>query len=103
MNIFVHYKEVFLRCLKNIPIDKKIKNKITVEIPKNKIFGDISFNAPLILSSILNRSSLDIAKEFKDLIIKNNNDFEKIEIAKPGFINFTFKKKNYFKFFKKYT
>ena len=100
MNIFVHYKEVFLQCLKNIPIDKKIKNKITVEIPKNKIFGDISFNAPLILSSILNRSSLDIAKEFKDLIIKNNNDFEKIEIAKPGFINFTFKKKTIVNFLK---
>ena len=53
MNIFEHYKEIFLETINIKNIDKKIKNKIVVEIPKQKIFGDISFNAPLILGSFL--------------------------------------------------
>ena len=73
-------------------LKKKIKNKIAVEIPKQKIFGDISFNAPLILGSFLKKSPLVLAEDFKKKIINNNNDFEKIEVVKPGFINFTFKK-----------
>jgi arginyl-tRNA synthetase len=47
------------------------------------------------LSSILKKNPLILAEEFKNLIVKNNNDFDKIEITKPGFINFTFKKKLY--------
>ena len=46
MNIFDYYKDLFLKIIKDIPIDKVIIKKITVETPKQKIFGDISFNAP---------------------------------------------------------
>ena len=73
-------------------IDKKIKDKIIVEIPKQKIFGDISFNAPLILGSFLKKPPIVLAKEFKKSILNHCNDFEQVEIVKPGFINFTFKK-----------
>ena len=98
MNIFEHYKDIFLNSINNINIDKQIKNKISVEIPRKKIFGDISFNAPLILGSILKKSPLVLAEEFKQSILNQNNDFEKIEIVKPGFINFTFKKSIILKF-----
>ena len=101
MNIFEHYKDIFIETINIKNIDKKIKNKIAVEIPKQKIFGDISFNAPLILGSFLKKSPLVLAEEFKKNIINNNNDFEKIEVVKPGFINFTFKKSILLKFLSK--
>ena len=101
MNIFEHYKDIFIESINIKNIDKKIKNKIAVEIPKQKIFGDISFNAPLILGSFLKKSPLVLAEEFKKNIISNNNDFEKIEVVKPGFINFTFKKSILLKFLSK--
>ncbi|MAK12396.1 MAG: arginine--tRNA ligase [Candidatus Pelagibacter sp.] len=93
MNIFEYYKNLFLQSIDCTNVDIKTRSKISVEIPKQKIFGDISFNAPLILGSTLRKSPLILAEEFKNSIIKNCDDFEKIEIAKPGFINFTFKKK----------
>ena len=101
MNIFEHYKDIFIESINIKNIDKKIKNKIVVEIPKQKIFGDISFNAPLILGSYLIKTPLVFAEDFKKNIINNNNDFEKIEVVKPGFINFTFKKSILLKFLSK--
>ena len=44
MNIFDYYKNLFLKIIKDIPIDKLIIKKINVETPKQKTFGDISFN-----------------------------------------------------------
>ena len=101
MDIFDYYKNLFLKIIKDIPIDKLIIKKITVETPKQKIFGDISFNAPLILASLLKKQPMQLANEIKELIQAANNDFEKIEVAKPGFINFTFKKEIFLKFIKK--
>lgn len=101
MNIFEHYKDIFIESINIKNIDKKIKNKIAVEIPKQKIFGDISFNAPLILGSFLKKSPLVLAEDFKKNIKSNNNDFEKIEVVKPGFVNFTFKKSILLKFLSK--
>ena len=43
---------------------------------------------------------MQLANEIKELIQAANNDFEKIEVAKPGFINFTFKKEIFLKFIK---
>ena len=100
MNIFDYYKNLFLKIIKDIPIDKLIIKKITVETPKQKTFGDISFNAPLILASSLKKQPMQLANEIKELIQAANNDFEKIEVAKPGFINFTFKKEVFLKFIK---
>ena len=100
MNIFDYYKNLFLKIIKDIPIDKLIIKKITVETPKQKIFGDISFNAPLILASSLKKQPMQLANEIKELIQADSNDFEKIEVAKPGFINFTFKKEVFLKFIK---
>ena len=101
LNIFEYYKEIFLNSINIIAVDDAVKNKITVETPKHKKFGDISFNAPLILGSLLKKSPMVLAENFKILILKKNQDFEKIEIAEPGFVNFTFKKEVIFKFLTK--
>src|SRR5210317_372529 len=51
--------------------------------------GDFTTNIALKLSKLLKQKPLDLAK----LIIKNisSNEFEKIEVAGPGFINFFLK------------
>ena len=98
MNIFDYYKNLFLNFIKNDSITDSVKKKITVEVPKNKSFGDISFNAPLILASLVKKNPIQLADEIKEIILAENTDFEKIEVAKPGFINFTFKKEIILKF-----
>ena len=49
----------------------------------------------------MKKSPFVLAEDFKKNIINNNNDFEKIEVVKPGFINFTFKKSILLKFLSK--
>jgi len=98
MNIFDYYKNLFLNLIKDDLITESVKKKITVEVPKNKSFGDISFNAPLILASLVKKNPIQLADEIKEIISAENTDFEKIEVAKPGFINFTFKKEIILKF-----
>ncbi len=63
-----------------------------VEHPENESFGDYSTNAALLLSKNLKKSPMDIANEIVKNISKDT-DFEKVEVAKPGFINFWLNKK----------
>ena len=78
-----------LRKIINDVINEQID--FTVEIPKNKEFGDYSTNVALILAKIKGKNPLDIAKELVSKI--DNVIIEKLEI-KNGFINI-FVKKDY--------
>ena len=62
------------------------KNDIDILKPAKKENGDYSTNIALKLTSILKKDPMSIAKD----IAANSNDsiFLKVEIAKPGFINF---------------
>jgi len=62
-------------------------NKIIVEKPRNKSFGNWSTNIAMTLSKELKKNPLDIAKTITNNIEKNDV-IENIEIIKPGFINF---------------
>lgn len=93
MNLFEYYKNTFMSLIDYIDLNQETKNKISVEIPKQSLHGDISFNAPLIIGSFIKKNPINLAEEIKNLILKYNDDFEKIEVAKPGFINLKFKKK----------
>ena len=64
------------------------KAKITVEIPKNKSHGDFATNAALILSKSLKKPPREIAEFIRSELTKDAI-FSKIEIAGPGFVNFT--------------
>ena len=92
MNINEYYKDLFINFLKDYKINEKLISKINIENPKQKNFGDVSFNAPLILASEFKRKPLDIANEIAEIIKKNCKDFEEVQVANPGFINLTFKK-----------
>ena len=70
---------------------------IEAEVPPNDSMGDLATPVAMSLSKILKRPPRKIAEELvnsiKDLSAKaGKSAFEKIDIAGPGFINFTFSK-----------
>jgi arginyl-tRNA synthetase len=62
---------------------------IELEIPREERFGDLSATAALTLSKVLRMPPKKIAEDIVNAL-EERNIFEKIEIAGPGFINFTF-------------
>ncbi len=65
---------------------------IEIEVPPQESLGDLSTPVAMLLSKTLKKSPREIAKELVSSI-KHTAPFEKIDIAGPGFINFTFSKK----------
>ena len=97
MNIFNTYlkfiNETILILLEdnNIVLENKnLLEKVVVEVPKDRKFGDLSTNAALVLSSTFKAKPLDVAKKLK-LKFDTHHDFCDVCIANPGFINFTLK------------
>ena len=60
---------------------------IVAESPPSEFNFDLSCNAALVLGKINRINSKDLAQKIKGLITKELQDFEKIEIAGPGFLN----------------
>ena len=60
-----------------------------IEVPNNPKHGHLATNLPLTLASSQKRPPRDIAKVIVDNFRDPDNLLEKIEIAGPGFINFT--------------
>ena len=67
-----------------------IKPDIICDTPKNAGYGDLSVNTAMQLAKPMGKSPREIAKDIIDNIEIDSNIIEKIEIAGPGFINFTF-------------
>lgn len=68
------------------------ENQINVEIPANKKNGDYATNIALVLARTLKRKPMDIAKEITPLF--EQELFEDVFIAEPGFINLVINKKH---------
>ena len=85
MNLKNIIKEILFNtlCIMNVDIDI---NDINVEIPKQKDNGDFATNISLKLCKILKTNPMELASKIKDNI--DNELFENIEVASPGFINF---------------
>jgi len=84
-------KEKIQDTLKTILNNNNIDfDDIIVEIPKDKNNGDFSSNIAMQLAKTLKKNPMDIASSIVSSI--NDNDIEKVEIARPGFINFYLKK-----------
>lgn len=73
--------------------------QIEIETPKEEDFGDLSTPIAMGLAKTLKKSPRKIAEDIVNAIqslesgVKSSELFEKIEVAGPGFINFTFSKK----------
>jgi len=95
MNLFLLYQQKIFNFLKElrkknlIDLPDNIKN-LTIELPPKGEMGDISCNAALILSKCNNKTPQDLALIIKDNLLNNFKEFEKIDIAKKGFLNIKF-------------
>lgn len=63
--------------------------KAVIEPPKDKQFGDMSANVAMMLAKQAKKSPRDIAADLADALGGDAN-IEKVDIAGPGFLNFTF-------------
>ena len=96
MNLFLNYQEKILDCLKVLKKRKLIEfpdslKNITVELPPKGHKADMSCNAAMILASLNNKKPSDFANILKKDFLENFKEFKEIDIAKPGFLNITFK------------
>jgi len=81
-------KEEILKNLQVVLKKKGVKNPdIGLDHPVNSDFGDYSTSVALKLTKILKKNPFEIAQEIVKNLTKNSN-VKKIEIIKPGFINF---------------
>jgi arginyl-tRNA synthetase len=82
-------KQAVIKCQQHNKWENIIIPEFDVEPPKSTKFGDYSTNLAMKLASLVKLRPMDIAELLKDQI--DQQYFSKIEIAAPGFINFTFK------------
>ena len=95
MNLFSEYQIKIFKTLKQLEkkkiiiIPSKCKS-ITVELPPKNQKADLSCNAAMILAKENNTSPTNLAEVLKTHLLKNFKEFNKIEIASPGFLNIFF-------------
>ncbi len=63
-----------------------------VDPPKVEEFGHYSTNAALVAARVLKRSPLEIGEELKKYLEERESIFDRIEVVRPGFVNFFLKK-----------
>lgn len=95
MNLKLKIKEIIFSALTELSINFN-KDDIVVEIPKRREQGDFSTNIAMKLVKYLNDNPRNIAERLVNIISKNTNEIEKVEIAGPGFINIFLKDKYVF-------
>ena len=96
MNLFLDYQKRFLDYLKKLKREKIIDlpynlKSLTVELPPKVQKADMSCNAAMILAKFNEKPVLDLANMLKKNFLENFKEFEKIDVAKPGFLNINFK------------
>jgi len=67
------------------------RTPVEIEVPREESFGDLSTPLAMGLAKVLKKPPKKIAEDIVSRL-KDSSIFEKIEIAGPGFINFTFTK-----------
>ncbi len=72
-------------------LDAPVLANVTLERPKNRDHGDYATSIALALAKVANKSPREIA-ELIQRGLSSHSTIEKIEIAGPGFINFTLAK-----------
>src|SRR5690349_15268883 len=91
MNIFTQLKHDIGDALNELYKDAAIISEhINIEIPKDPLNGDLSTNIAMIVAAKISNSPREIALKFKEYLSKISY-IAHIEVAGPGFINFTIK------------
>ncbi|AJQ51432.1 arginine--tRNA ligase [Rickettsia conorii] len=94
MNIFNQLKQDIIVASRQLYNNQEIANTATIEIPKDSFNGDLSSNIAMIIAAKESISNREVALKFKEVLITLPY-IASIEIAGPGFINFTIKADNW--------
>lgn len=62
--------------------------EIEVIRPKEEKFGDFTSNIAMVLAGKLKKNPMEIAEEIVELINGQIAEIEKVEVVKPGYVNF---------------
>ncbi len=98
MNIFEYHLTEIHNLLeankKTLNLDKidNFKN-VNLEVPPEKFNFDLSCNVAMVLGKLNKTSPNKLAEKFKNLFLKEIENFSEIEIAGPGFLNIKLSKK----------
>ncbi|HJD53844.1 MAG TPA: arginine--tRNA ligase [Rickettsia endosymbiont of Proechinophthirus fluctus] len=90
MNIFNQLKQDIIVASRQLYNNQEIANTATIEIPKDSFNGDLSSNVAMIIAAKESIAPREVALKFKEVLITLPY-IASIEIAGPGFINFTIK------------
>ncbi|HJD60081.1 MAG TPA: arginine--tRNA ligase [Rickettsia endosymbiont of Omalisus fontisbellaquei] len=90
MNIFNQLKQDIIAASQQLYNNQEIAKNATIETPKDNFNGDLSSNIAMIIAAKENTSPREVALKFKEVLITLPY-IASIEIAGPGFINFTIK------------
>lgn len=97
MNIKTTLQTAIALCVKEYLPNEKLA--ISVEAPTQTGHGDYSTNVAMILGKKLGKNPLDVAEEIAEKLRATSSELqgiEKIEVVKPGFINFWLSKDTLF-------
>ncbi len=70
---------------------------LTLDPPKRPEWGDLASSVALTLAAAENRSPLDVAQIIMENMLQKEALFEKIEVARPGFLNMTVRRELWLK------
>jgi arginyl-tRNA synthetase len=92
MNIFEYYLSEIKDLVLNHKNDLNLKNfnkleNINLEVPPEKFNFDLSCNISLVLAKLNKLDPLTLAGQIKILLERKIKNFEKVDIAGPGFLN----------------
>lgn len=90
MNIFNKLKHDIITASTQLYNNSEIANHASIETPKDNFNGDLSSNIAMIIAAKENVPPREVALKFKE-ILNELPYIASIEIAGPGFINFTIK------------
>lgn len=88
MNIFNKLKQDIVAASVQLYNNSDIANTASIETPKDNFNGDLSSNIAMIIAAKEHVPPREVAIKFKEILIKLPY-IASIEIAGPGFINFT--------------
>jgi arginyl-tRNA synthetase len=90
-------KDTLDSCFKEGLLKESALPNYVLEVPNNKEHGHLAINLAMMLASSQKRAPRDIAKIIVDNLRDPEKFIEKIEIAGPGFINFTISRTEWLK------
>ena len=98
MRIEKQLKEKLQQCLKSINVDVALDD-IVIETPKDETLGDFSSNVALKYAKIIKDSPVNLANKIIS-VLSNDDFFDSVTVAGPGFINFNLNNKVFYDYIK---